>query len=84
MKWTFSSPCVGVEPPARLPGIDKLIAEASKGELIVYYYGIHWDSALTEAWYPPVQAMFLKKATAEQVIEQIDENLDKFRALKES
>jgi raffinose/stachyose/melibiose transport system substrate-binding protein len=78
------SPCVGVAPPPRLPGVDQLIADAAQGEFIVYYYGIHWDSALTEAWYPPVQAMFLKQATAEQVIEQIDDNLEKYRALQES
>ena len=48
----------------------------------MYYYGIHWDTALWAAWYPPVQALFLKKIDAETLVKQIDDNLDKYRALK--
>jgi raffinose/stachyose/melibiose transport system substrate-binding protein len=76
------SPCVGVEAPPRLPGIDKLVSAASTGELIIYYYGIHWDTALWAAWYQPVQALFLGKINAEQLIEQMDDNLDNYRALE--
>ncbi|HIC88496.1 MAG TPA: extracellular solute-binding protein [Anaerolineae bacterium] len=76
------SPCTKTEPPARLPGVDKLVEEAGKAELIIYYYGIHWDTALWAAWYPPVQALWLKKIDAETMIKQIDENLDKYRAMK--
>lgn len=76
------SPCTKVPAPPRLPGVDKIIEAAGETELIIYYYGIHWDTALWAAWYPPVQALWLKKITAEQMIEQIDENLDKYRAMK--
>ena len=76
------SPCNGVPSPARLPKVGNLIKKASQGELIIYYYGIHWDTDLWAAWYPPIQALFLKKINAEQVIEQIDGNLKKYRQLK--
>ena len=76
------SPCSNVEAPPRLPGIDKLLAQAAESELIVYYYGIHWDAALWAAWYPSVQALWLKKINAEQMIEQMDEALDQYRAQK--
>ena len=76
------SPVVGVTSPPRLPGADQLIAKAAKSEFIVYYYGIHWDTALWAAWYPPVQALFLKKIDAETLIKQMDDNLDKYRSLK--
>ncbi len=76
------SPVKGTPPPPRLPGVDKLIEKAEKSEFIMFYYGIHFDTALWAAWYPPVQALFLKKIDAETMVKQIDDNLDKYRAAK--
>ncbi len=78
------SPCTNVAPPPRLPGIDTLLTKAAKSELIIYYYGIHWDAALWAAWYPYVQALWLKKITAEEMITQMDDALDQYRAQKPS
>ena len=41
-------------------------------ETIIYYYGIHWDTALWAAWYQPVQALFLNQIGPEEMIETID------------
>lgn len=76
------SPCTKVDSPPRLPGVNKLLESASQGEMIVYYYGVHWDTALTDAWMVPTQALFLKKINAEQMIETIDANLDQYRKIK--
>jgi raffinose/stachyose/melibiose transport system substrate-binding protein len=76
------SPIKGSKAPQRLPQISDAIAKAGSSEFIVYYYGIHWDAALSPNWWNPVQALFLKKITAEQMIEQIDSGLDKYRQMK--
>ena len=83
------SPCTKTPPPPRLPGVDRLIgraaeidaSSAAQGELIVFYYGVLWDAALSNAWWPPMQALWLGKVNAEQMVEQIDQNLDKYRAI---
>jgi hypothetical protein len=74
------SPNTNVESPPKLPGVGKLVDAAAGGELILYYYGVHWDTALTDAWMVPTQALFLKKIGAEEMLEQIDTNLDQYRA----
>jgi len=61
-----------------------LLAKAAEAELIIYYYGIHWDAALWASWYPYVQALWLKKITAEEMITQMDDALDQYRAQKPS
>jgi raffinose/stachyose/melibiose transport system substrate-binding protein len=76
------SPVQGVPAPPKLPGVDALIAKAAQSELIIYYYGIHFDQALWAVWYPPVQALFLKKIDAETMIQQIDDGLDQYRAMR--
>lgn len=78
------SPIKGVGAPTTLPGIDKVLANLATAPFIVYYYGHHWDQALTQAWMVPTQALFLKEIKAEQMIEQIDKNLEQYRAQKQT
>ena len=76
------SPVKGVSSPPGVPGVDKQLEKAATAQFIIYYYGIHWDSALTQAWMVPTQALFLGKIKADQMIETIDSNLDHYRAMK--
>jgi raffinose/stachyose/melibiose transport system substrate-binding protein len=73
-----------VAPPAKTTGLAPVVEKSATSDVIIYYYGIHWDTALSSAWYNPTQALFLKKMTPEQMIEQIDKNLDEYRQLKQT
>jgi hypothetical protein len=73
-------PLKGVKPPPSYAAID--LEKAANAQFIIYYYGIHWDAALTQAWMVPTQALLLGKIKADQMIEQIDTELDKYRAMK--
>lgn len=75
---------VDVAPPSNPVGIDAAIAQSATSDMIIYYYGIHWDTALTAAWYDPVQALFLGKATPEEMVAQIDKNLEEYRSLAQT
>lgn len=72
----------GVEPPVAITGLDNAVAQSATSQSIIYYYGIHWDTALWAAWYQPVQALFLGEMNAEEMIEAIDSNLDEYREVK--
>lgn len=74
------SPIKGVSSPPGVPGVDKVLAKAASSDFIVYYWGVHWDAALTQAWMVPTQSLFLGQIKAEEMIEQMDKNLDQFRA----
>ena len=71
-----------VPPPPGVVGMDAMVEKSATSETIIYYYGIHFDTALWAAWYQPVQALFLKSIGPEQMIEQIDSNLDEYRELQ--
>jgi hypothetical protein len=76
------APVNGVSAPPGVPGVDKQLVKAATAQFIIYYYGIHWDAALTAAWYPFTQALFLGKIKADQMIAQMDTALDQYRAQK--
>jgi len=76
------SPVKGVSAPPGVPGVDKQLEKAATAEFIIYYWGIHWDAALTNAWMVPTQALLLGEIKAEQMIEQMDSELEKYRAQK--
>jgi ABC-type glycerol-3-phosphate transport system substrate-binding protein len=76
------APVKGVSAPPGVPGVDKQLVKAATAQFIIYYYGIHWDTALTAAWYPFTQALFLGKIKADQMIAQMDTALDQYRAQK--
>jgi ABC-type glycerol-3-phosphate transport system substrate-binding protein len=73
-----------VAPPASTTGMDAAVEKSATADTIIYYYGIHWDTALWAAWYQPVQALFLGRMTAEEMVAQIDANLEEYRSLKQS
>jgi raffinose/stachyose/melibiose transport system substrate-binding protein len=73
-----------VSPPAGTTGMDAMVEKSATSDVIIYYYGIHWDTALWAAWYQPVQALFLKKIGPEEMVETIDKNLDEYRQLKQA
>ena len=73
-----------VPPPAGTTGMADAVKKSETSETIIYYYGIHFDTALWAAWYQPVQALFLKKIGPEEMVEQIDKNLDEYRQLKQA
>jgi ABC-type glycerol-3-phosphate transport system substrate-binding protein len=73
-----------VAPPAGTTGMDSMVEKSATSDVIIYYYGIHWDTALWAAWYQPVQALFLKKIGPEEMVELMDTNLDKYRELKQA
>jgi ABC-type glycerol-3-phosphate transport system substrate-binding protein len=73
-----------VAPPASTVGMDAAVEKSATSETIIYYYGIHWDTALWAAWYQPVQALFLGKTTAEEMVATIDKNLADYRELKKA
>lgn len=75
---------VDVPPPSNIVGLDVEVEKSATADTIIYYYGIHWDTALWAAWYQPVQALFLGKTTPEDMVAQIDKNLDEYRALKQT
>ncbi len=62
--------------------MEAMVQKSGTSDVIIYYYGIHWDTALWAAWYQPVQALFLKKFGPEEMIAQIDKNLDEYRQVK--
>lgn len=72
-----------VAPPSGTVGMPEVVEGSADNEVIIYYYGIHWDTALTEAWYSPVQAVFLGQFGPEEMIAQIDSNLDEYRELSD-
>lgn len=74
----------GVAPPASPSGLDAAVEQSATNETIIYYYGIHWDTALWAAWYQPVQALFLGQSTAEEMIAKIDANLDEYRKVRDA
>jgi raffinose/stachyose/melibiose transport system substrate-binding protein len=73
---------IGVEPPTATVGMDAMVEKSATSETIIYYYGIHFDTALWAAWYQPVQALFLRSMGPEEMVEQIDSNLDDYRELR--
>ncbi len=76
------SPVAGVPTPPGITGLDEAIARGANSELIVYYYGIHWDTNLSTAWWNPIQALFLGQTDAAGCIKMLDEGLDQYRQLK--
>jgi len=74
----------GVAPPASPVGLDAAVEQSATSETIIYYYGIHWDTALWAAWYQPVQALFLGQTTPEEMIAQIDSNLEEYRQVRDA
>ncbi len=81
---SFIPTVTGVDPPTATLGFDNAVTQSTTSETIIYYYGIHWDTALWAAWYQPVQALFLNSIGPEEMIEQIDSNLDQYRQLQEA
>ena len=75
-------PVKGVEPPPIYAKVDLAALATPGAKFIPYYYSVHWDAALTQAWMVPTQALFLKKIKAEEMIATIDKNLDQYRAMK--
>jgi hypothetical protein len=73
-------PLKGVDLPPIYKNVD--LAGAATSQFIPYYYSVHWDAALTQAWMVPTQALFLKKIKADEMIDTIDKNLDQYRAMK--
>lgn len=74
----------GVAPPSSPTGLDAAVTQSAENETIIYYYGIHWDTALWAAWYQPVQALFLGATTPEGMIEMIDSNMDEYRQVRDA
>lgn len=77
-------PIKGVPTPPGIDGLDAVIESTSKTDLIIYYYAIHWDTNLSNAWWNPIQALFLGQAGPEDVIKMLDDNLEQYRALKKA
>lgn len=77
-------PSVSGVPAPSTTGMDAMVTKSATSDVIIYYYGIHWDTALWAAWYQPVQALFLKKIGPDEMVKQIDANLDKYRAVKKA
>lgn len=73
-----------VAPPAATTGMDAVVEKSGTADTIIYYYGIHWDTALSTAWYNPTQALFLKQMDPAQMVEAIDNGLDEYRELKQA
>jgi ABC-type glycerol-3-phosphate transport system substrate-binding protein len=71
-------------PVPAIDGLDGVLASTSKTDLIIYYYAIHWDTNLSNAWWNPIQALFLGQSTPEQTIKALDDGLDQYRALKKA
>jgi len=63
-------------------GLSETIARGANSEMIVYYYGIHWDTNLSTAWWNPVQALFLGQTDAAGMIKMLDDGLAQYRELK--
>lgn len=78
------SPIVDVPPPDGITGLGDAIARSAASDLIVYYYGIHWDTNLSTAWWNPIQALFLGQIGAEEAITTLDEGLAQYRELKQA
>jgi raffinose/stachyose/melibiose transport system substrate-binding protein len=81
---SFIPTVIGVEPPTATTGMADAVTKSATSETIIYYYGIHWDTALWAAWYQPVQALFLNSIGPEEMIEQIDANLDEYRQVRDA
>ncbi|MCC6793269.1 MAG: extracellular solute-binding protein [Thermomicrobiales bacterium] len=75
-------PIVDVPVPSGITGLEEAIARSANSPLNVYYYGIHWDTNLSTAWWNPVQALFLGQIGPEDMIKQLDEGLDQYRERK--
>jgi ABC-type glycerol-3-phosphate transport system substrate-binding protein len=73
-----------VPPPAGTTGMPEMVAKSETADTIIYYYGIHWDAGLSQAWWTPVQSLFLKKSNPEQLIEEMDKALAEYRELKQA
>lgn len=76
------SPIADVPPPAGIEGLSAAIDRSAASDLVVYYYGIHWDTNLSTAWWNPIQALFLGQIGAEETITMLDEGLAQYRELK--
>jgi len=74
----------GVATPPGIDGLDAVIASTSETALITYYYGIHWDTNLSTAWWNPIQALFLGQSSPEEAIKALDDGLDQYRSLKKA
>ncbi|MCC6944187.1 MAG: extracellular solute-binding protein [Thermomicrobiales bacterium] len=83
-EWSFIPSVKGVAPPTSPAGLDVAVEQSAENETIIYYYGIHWDTALWAAWYQPVQALFLGATTPEGMIEMIDANMDEYRQVRDA
>lgn len=73
----------GANAPA-IDGLSDVLARGANSEMIVYYYGIHWDTNLSTAWWNPIQALFLGQTDAAGAIKMLDDGLDQYRQLKAS
>jgi raffinose/stachyose/melibiose transport system substrate-binding protein len=67
-----------------IPGLEETIARGASSEMIVYYYGIHWDTNLSTAWWNPIQALFLGQTDAEGTIKMLDDGLAQYREIKKA
>jgi len=75
-------PVKDVPVPTGITGLAEAIERSANSELIVYYYGIHFDTNLSTAWWNPVQALFLGQVGPEEMITQLDQGLEQYRELK--
>ena len=73
-----------VPAPSGTTGMDQAVEKSATSDVIIYYYGVHWDTGLTTAWLNPTQALFLKQIGPEEMVEQIDSGLDEYRELKQT
>jgi len=73
----------GANAPA-ITGLSDTLARGANSEMIVYYYGIHWDTNLSTAWWNPIQALFLGQTDAAGAIKMLDDGLAQYRELKAS
>lgn len=69
------SPYVGMPSPPGVKGMDTLLAQASSGTVTYYYYGISQEPKHSDAWYGPVNKLFLGKLSPQELISSIDSNL---------
>jgi raffinose/stachyose/melibiose transport system substrate-binding protein len=74
------SATLGVDPPAAMADVQPMLNKTT--DVIFYYWGIHLTQGLNDLWWNPVQALFAGKIKADEMISQIDDGMDSFRALQ--
>ncbi|MBN1427086.1 MAG: extracellular solute-binding protein [Anaerolineae bacterium] len=72
----------GVAPPARLADVRPIVENTT--DVIFYYWGMHLTQGLNDLWWNAAQALFLGKIQAEEMIQQIDDEMDKYRELQKA